>query len=30
MQLYLLGEQTLYQAFNNFYKLRNEIIANNK
>jgi ABC-type glycerol-3-phosphate transport system substrate-binding protein len=30
MQLYLLGEQTLDQAFNNFYKLRNEIIANNK
>jgi ABC-type glycerol-3-phosphate transport system substrate-binding protein len=29
MQLYLLGEQTLDQAFNNFYKLRSEIIANN-
>ncbi|GHU22731.1 sugar ABC transporter substrate-binding protein [Spirochaetia bacterium] len=30
MQLYLLGEQTLDQAFNNFYKLRAEIIAKNK
>jgi ABC-type glycerol-3-phosphate transport system substrate-binding protein len=30
LQLYLIGEQTLDQMFTNFYKLRNEIIANNK